>query len=401
MKTIKLAFSTSKRLCKHCIIFILKNVRYFIFFTLHYLYYLSKEWTFWFFLFFDIVGVLSNYLNRDFTFQKGTYFYIAVVCFTIANNEIIHEKKVLSVFKEKHKYIGHTFKINSLSFSSETDMLVSTSDRVVIIWNTYTAKIIQRLQCPTWIGIGFFINNDKNVIGIGGNGNFFNWDVKTGNILENKKILDSDSVGLTLCIKENLIAAAGKDGIIHIWDFPDFTNESIIKFGDFEIRKIEFSKNGDCLIACDVSGNVGLITIKNKSKNYIFRHPENEPIRYVTFSPNEDKLAFIDGSGFVYCYFINTNQLIKSQKSHEDMGLCCQFNHTGDFIASSGQDNKIILWRVGKSKLSKLFSIFGHSNAVTSVLFCKDSNNLISASRDNKIKYWNIDFLLFNWDYAK
>jgi len=66
------------------------------------------------------------------------------------------------------------------------------------------------------------------------------------------------------------------------------------------------------------------------------------------------------------------------------------------YIATGGQDKKIIIWRIGSKKIHRLIEIDGHNNAVTSLVFDKTTNNLYSASRDRKIKYWKLDRLLLS-----
>lgn len=379
---------------KHFIRKIQAFFRYYAFFFWRYIKQLYKEWTFWIFLLLDFVGLIDALTNKGLNITLRTYIIVAITCFLIANNEAIKKKEFLKITKSSKRFIGHTFKVNSISLSTDGKKLVSSSDRMAIIWNLETKHIEQRLQCSTWIGNAFFVNQDQNVIGIGGKGLFFQWKVGSDQPGIEKDLLSTESVALAVNREEKRIATARKDGEILIFDYPSLQEMESLRMGVVEVRKLAFSPVKNELAACDVSGKVCLFDLVNRNCRDIFKHPENEPIRFVDFSPNGERIAFVDGSGYVYCYDLLEDSLYPAAKGHEDMGLCCRFNRNGNFIASGGQDNQVILWKVKSNRLVKLFSISSHTDAITSLAFEMKSNNLYSSSRDAKIMYWNIDSLL-------
>jgi WD40 repeat protein len=371
------------------------KVVFFYYFFYHYLFELGKQWTSKAFLLFGFID-LTYYLS-DFEYDNSQFLYriLATMCLIIANNEVVREKKYSKITKPNRNFNGHTFKINSLSLSSDGKKIVSSSDRVAIVWETRSGKISNRLQSKTWIGNALFVNCDQKVIGIGGKGFFFQWDAISGKQVKKPcQIIESDSVALAISPMENMISAAGQNGNISFWDYPNLNLLNKTKMGDVEVRKLLFFKKKSLLVACDVLGKVAIYNYQTNFWCNIFQHPENEPIRSIDLSEDEKKLGFIDGAGNVYCYIIDENRLLETFKGHSDMGLCCRFNESSEFLATGGQDNQIILWKIKEKKIRKLFSISGHTDAVTSLIFDLHSNNLYSSSRDMKIKYWTIGFLL-------
>lgn len=371
--------------------------KHLVFLVTRYIYFLFKQWTTWLFIFLDFLGAAYSLIPIFRQLPQEAYYFIGAVCFIIANNEVIKKKDFSTLTKENNKFIGHTFKVNSLSISKNNQMFVSSSDRVAIVWDILTDKknvILHRLQCPTWIGNALFVEHDKFVIGIGGKGQFFKWDLSTDDLIQTVPLEKTDSVALAISPSEEFTATSGKDGEIHIWNYPSLNSAFNHQMGKSEVRKIVFSPNGKELAACDVSGKVVLINLETRSSEKLFEHPENEPIRFISFSPTGKEIAFVAGDGKPYLYNRITKKFIYSSNGHSDIGLCCCFSTDGKYLVTGGQDNTIIIWRIHPNKLQKYLQIKGHTDAITSLVFEKKHNNLFSASRDEKIKYWKIEKLL-------
>ena len=196
--------------------------------------------------------------------------------------------------------------------------------------------------------------------------------------------------------EEDTIASAAKEGAIHVRNYPDLNLQNTFQMGRFEIRKIAFSQDDKDIVACDVTGLISKFSLSDGLSTELFTHPEKEPIRFVAYSPIKNEIAFIDGSGQLFVLDLDTKKMISSKNGHTDMGLCCAYSRDGQYLATGGKDNMIIVWKKGTKKLHKLFNIAGHNGPVTSLIFEKTGNNLYSASRDRKIKYWKLNHLLLS-----
>ncbi len=372
-------------------------ISYSFFIIIRYLFFLFKRWTFWLFFVLEVLNALSDMLLFEIPFSRESSFVIAFVGVIIAINDVNKKGDFKTLKKENKKFIGHTFKVNKVSLSSDEKRFVSSSDRVAIIWDIKTGKPLQRLQCPTWVGSAYFIDEDQTVIGIGGKGLFFKWDVKSGGLQdEPKKLETSDSVAFAVSSDEKIMASAGKDGEIHLWSYPVLDLLHTFKMGEFEIRKILFLENDFDIVGCDVTGAVTKFSIHNEKESKLFCHPDREPIRYIAYCSLLNEIAFVDGSGQLFIMNLGNGKLINSKNGHKDMGLCCAFSTDGQYLATGGQDNLIIIWKKVKNKVHKLFYINGHSGPITSLVFESATNNLYSASRDRKIKYWKLNQLLLS-----
>lgn len=370
--------------------------RFSIFFIWKYLINLIKQWTFWAFFALDIFGLAQVLLIFQITIPHEYYLGAAAAFFLIANVEVIRKKEFLTLTKPARELAGHTYKVNSVALSGNDELLVSAADRVAILWDTKDGSKVHRLECDTWVGQAIFASDDKSVIGVGGKGKYFQWDINSGDLVREKQIHLNETVAIALSNDGKQVITGGKGGNIFLWKFPEMRKTKTLIMGDTTIRKVSYHPLEKQIAACDVNGKVSIFELPSGKAEVIFQHPDNEPIRYVTYSRDGSKLAFVDGAGYIYVYNCRDKRLLPPQKGHSDMALCCQFNSKGNILTTSGQDKRIVLWKIRPQKLIPLFSIFGHDDAVLSVAFEHKTNNLYSSSTDKKIKFWKLDYLLFS-----
>lgn len=80
-------------------------------------------------------------------------------------------------------------------------------------------------------------------------------------------------------------------------------------------------------------------------------------------------------------------------KYHTGAILCVAASTDGKFIATGGEDKKLIVWDAKTLKPLKVFT--HHRDSVTSLTFRRTTNQLFSASKDRTIKTWSLDELAY------
>ncbi|KAK5201700.1 pre-rRNA processing protein, partial [Cryomyces antarcticus] len=78
---------------------------------------------------------------------------------------------------------------------------------------------------------------------------------------------------------------------------------------------------------------------------------------------------------------------------HTSSILCVAASADGQFVATGGQDRKLIIWAAATLNPLKVFP--QHRDAVTSLAFRRGTNQLFSASADRTIKIWSLDELAY------
>ncbi|KAL9104075.1 MAG: hypothetical protein Q9163_000927 [Psora crenata] len=83
----------------------------------------------------------------------------------------------------------------------------------------------------------------------------------------------------------------------------------------------------------------------------------------------------------------------KDYMHHTGPILCIVASSTGKFVATGGLDKKIIVYDATDLKPLRVFP--HHRDAVTSLSFRRDTNQLFSASKDRTVKVWSLDELAY------
>lgn len=80
-------------------------------------------------------------------------------------------------------------------------------------------------------------------------------------------------------------------------------------------------------------------------------------------------------------------------KYHTGAILCVAASMDGKFVATGGEDKKLIVWDANTLKPLKVFT--HHRDSVTSLAFRRHTNQLYSSSKDRTIKTWSLDELAY------
>lgn len=80
-------------------------------------------------------------------------------------------------------------------------------------------------------------------------------------------------------------------------------------------------------------------------------------------------------------------------KHHTGSILCVAASSDGKFVATGGEDRRLIVWDAATLKPLKVFT--HHRDSVTSISFRRTTNQLFSASKDRTIKIWSLDELAY------
>ncbi|MEM8719937.1 MAG: WD40 repeat domain-containing protein [Cyanobacteria bacterium P01_G01_bin.39] len=154
----------------------------------------------------------------------------------------------------------------------------------------------------------------------------------------------------TVCFspKESILASAGIDKTIKIWD-----------------------------------------TVGKGERGKLIGH--SSKINSIVISPDGKKLISADAKGVIKIWNIRTSKLLKSVEAHLLPIRCLSVisNPSQDIFASSSDDYTIKLWKVTDGSLISTLS--GHNDSVNSIAFGTDGKILVSGSDDQTIKIWDIE----------
>jgi WD40 repeat protein len=282
---------------------------------------------------------------------------------------------------------GHEGPVRGFSFSRDGGLLASASqDGSVRIWKSPSAE-------------GLFAAGNILTEGLDGEEIGPQWTVAFSPDLQPER---------------QILAAAGKDGIIRLWKRDGTPLGSLDQGQDSEgsrINKIAFSPDGNTLAA--VSGDRTLrlwkrdawkLDGKDKPDKTLQEH--TDAVWSVAFGPDALLFASASQDGTIKLWQQDGTVKLGQQDGtvtveptlrhtllgHQGGVYGAAFAPSSDdgetILASAGQDKTVKLWKLGGSSLPALFE---YSRPVTGIDFSPDDTLMATASEDKKIKLWKKD----------
>ncbi|KAK3814083.1 MAG: WD40-repeat-containing domain protein [Benniella sp.] len=325
-----------------------------------------------------------------------------------------------------HLLTGHTDSVEKLVYSSQGDLVASSScDRTVRIWDTETGGCLRTLTCdPHSVeGIAFSPNGDRIIttsagrtvqqwdIGIrisrryssGHNlrvhmvqcspkGDQFAscsddttarlWDVETGSC---RRILRGHSKGIR-CIayspQGDQIATGSLDKTIRLWDVETGTCSLKFTGHDGEVFKIAYSLQGDRIASC--SEQMGRVWETGSGNRLRIMRDASTTFSDILYSPTENQVAIV-GRATVRMCDVTTGLESYFGPSGEAKAM---YSREGDQIIYVASRGGVGLWDINARK-------WRHSptkettDSITSVAYSPHNNHMATGHSGGTVRLWN------------
>jgi WD40 repeat protein len=241
------------------------------------------------------------------------------------------------------RLVGHTDAIKTVAFSHSGQQIASGSiDKSIKVWSTTNKKAIKTL------------NGHKEGV---------------------NKVEFSNT--------DTYIVSAGYDDKMFIWDW---TNNKVIK--ELNIKHTNFSiNNHDILAYIDSSCVLTLFDLKSLSEIKAIGHFCGSPV----FNPQKNIIAVKDS---IFTFIdLNSKTIISTLNIKKENSVCevstFKFTPDGQYLVAAIWGDDIEIWDWQKKQL--LRTLQGHNlNSVDDLSF-DITNQLISASGDRSLKFWDLN----------
>uniref|UniRef100_A0AC35FZF6 Uncharacterized protein n=1 Tax=Panagrolaimus sp. PS1159 TaxID=55785 RepID=A0AC35FZF6_9BILA len=195
----------------------------------------------------------------------------------------------------------------------------------------------------------------------------------------------------TLCWNPDgrrLITGASS-GEFTLWNGTAFNFETILQAHDVAIRAIKWSSDAQFMASADHNGFVKYWQPNMNNVN-MFQAHNNDPIRGLTFSPTNVKIATASDDGTARIFDFQNCTEERVLRGHGSDVRCIDWHSTKGLIVTGSRDSQqpVKLWdpRTGNC----LATLHDHKNSVTAVQWNKNGHWLLSGSRDHLIKLYDI-----------
>jgi WD40 repeat protein len=182
-----------------------------------------------------------------------------------------------------------------------------------------------------------------------------------------------------------MIATAGTDYTIRLWQTKTFQNQAVLKGHRARVTSAQFSPNGQQLGSADGSGLVKLWSSTGRLLGDLMGH--SKAVNSIVFSPNSQLMATAGEDRTIQIWSAVDRQRKRQILGHSDSIYQLRFSPDGRWLASASNDKTVKIWEVATGRLQQ--TLAGHSDGVYGVDFSPDGKTIATASADNEVHLWN------------
>jgi WD40 repeat protein/tRNA A-37 threonylcarbamoyl transferase component Bud32 len=227
-------------------------------------------------------------------------------------------------------------------------------------------------------------------------------------------------------VTPTLLASAGGDGAVRVWEMPAGQEKLCLRGHDGAVHAVAFRPDGDCLASAGDDGTIRVWEVTSGREKLCLRD-HGGPVRALAFSPDGRRLASAGDDGIVRVWDGTTGQELFTLGDQNGPVYAVAFSLDGRSLAAAGRDESIRVWdasvgnllqtlqghagtvralaygprgrlasagddmavRLWDSTGHELLVLRGHKDAVRALSFCPEGHRLASASEDRTIKIWD------------
>ena len=255
----------------------------------------------------------------------------------------------------------------------------------IIILDAITGSQIATLSGHIgWVRSLTFLLDGKSLVSGSEDTTLKLWDVQTGGVIRTFHGHKDYVFSVSTSSDCTTIASGSRDNTIRLWGIQ--TGECyLVREQHQSVVFVNFSPASPWHLIF-VSG--GVVQQWDTNSHQITATYEGS---HVAFSPNGSH--FILSGGKVATVWDSSSGVIVARCPLPNGSLrCCCFSPNGRFVAAAA-GTTIYIWDITNSDPYLIETFTGHINDIASLTFSSSSTSLISASRDQSIKFWQIGTL--------
>ncbi|MEO8699981.1 MAG: serine/threonine-protein kinase [Kofleriaceae bacterium] len=282
-------------------------------------------------------------------------------------------------------YAGHANEVSSVAFDGEgTRLLTAGADGTLRLWNARSASAVVQLRAAHGaIGAASFDAGGTRVVSATENDAVDLWDLASRSIIATFRsgIKDASFYSAAASPDGRLVAAAGSDRAIHIWEVASQRSLHHLPQGG-NVFNVSFGPDHTLLWAADT-----IITVWSiDSARALHRLAASSPIVSARFDRTGTRIVTASVTGLVEIWDVAGERVTNAFGGARGMATDASFSHDGTRIVSAHFDSIVEVWEIESRRLTTLA---GHTGVVLSAEFSPDDTFVLTTSIDKTARIWD------------
>ncbi len=189
-------------------------------------------------------------------------------------------------------------------------------------------------------------------------------------------------------VDNSLLASAGNDNTIKIWDLQDNTLATRLRGHRRQINSVAFSPDGTRLASGSDDWTFRLWDVETGAHIATLEHiigRNRSAVKEVAFSPDGERLATAGVD--VKLWEVSTQNEIETLQ-HNEWVVALAFSPNGELLATGDNQGRVKIWDLQERKV--IAQLEGDPARVDALVFSPDGRTLASAGYHGLIKLWAV-----------
>jgi WD40 repeat protein len=284
---------------------------------------------------------------------------------------------------------GHDQTVSSLNFSACGQFVVSASiDGTARVWQLSELRSTESTQEHTGIiGAIQFCAGGRRVVSADLDGAVHFYNSRTGRLIAQHQY-QQPVRALIVSSDSHLVASAGDDGRINLWEGKGGTLQSHCQAHADSIHALAFSTDGLLLASAGTDRVVNVWRTKDLSRLARLTLTDQTDCSWcLKFSCDGSFLSAGTMLGLVNTWHCSDWHVVSTYGQAKMFVTAVDLSPDVSRLAIGTMDGSIHIWDTGDG--SHRTTLRSHAHIVTSILFSSDSKRLLTESMDNTIREWD------------
>ena len=211
------------------------------------------------------------------------------------------------------------------------------------------------------------------------------WSASSGALVRTIELQDGTPTAVAI---SNRRALSGyRHGLVALWDLERGEKVSTFQLGHVAITSLAFTSDPEAFAAAGQDGVVGLFDIQTPSSPPLLLDSKDHGAALLAASESR---AFVASSGSdrtIRLWRADTHSLARTYRGRASDVTAIDLSADGRYLAAAGADGSIRVWSSSSSRTVRSFK--AHPNRAVSLAFGPD-RLLATAGDDGKVKVWNL-----------